>query len=155
MNYPLYYHFIAAFLGTLGFCILFHVPVRHMFFASLGGAIGWLTYIYLINSGTSPVAACFLGACLVSLLAEIFSRAGKEATTLFIIPGIIPLVPGAGLYYTMTSLLNNDFDTAAKLGTQALFMAGSIAISLLLVASLTRFVRAVTHKFNGGPDQDS
>lgn len=143
INYPLYVHFFVAFLGTLGFCILFHVPIRHMLSAALGGSIGWITYVYFTTNGVSPVAACFLGACLVSLLAEIFSRAGKEATTLFIIPGIIPLVPGAPLYYTMRSLLDNDFISAAKFGTQALFMAGSIAISLLLVASVSRLILAI------------
>jgi len=143
MHYPLYIHFIFSFIGTLGFCILFHVPPRHMIPASFGGALGWIAYVYLTSNGTSTIAACFLGACVISALAEIFSRAGKEATTLFIIPGIIPLVPGATLYYTMRSLLANDFEAAARLGTEALFMAGSIAIALLLIASLTRILMAI------------
>ncbi len=147
MNFPLYLHFVFALIGTLGFCILFHVPPRHMTASSIGGALGWITYVYLTSNGSSGIAACFLGACVVSALAEFFSRAGKEATTLFIIPGIIPLVPGAPLYYTMRSLLDNDFDVAARLGSEALFMAGSIAIALLLVASLTRILMAITSGF--------
>ena len=149
MDYPLYIHFIFSLLGTFGFCILFHVPPRHMAPASIGGAIGWITFVYLSSNGSSSIAACFLGACVVSTLAEVFSRAGKEATTLFIIPGIIPLVPGAPLYYTMRSLLDNDFESAARLGTEALFMAGSIAIALLLVASLTRILMVITIGFRG------
>lgn len=151
MNYPLYMHFLFSLLGTFGFCILFHVPPRHMVPASIGGAIGWITFVYLSSNGSSKIAACFLGACVVSSLAEVFSRAGKEATTLFIIPGIIPLVPGAPLYYTMRSLLDNDFESAASLGTEALFMAGSIAIALLLVASLTRILMVITINFRGKP----
>lgn len=46
-------------------------------------------------------------------------------------------------YYTMRSLLDNDFDVAARLGTEALFMAGSIAIALLLVASITRILMVI------------
>lgn len=143
MDYPLYINFIFSLIGTLGFCILFHVPPRHMAPASIGGALGWITFVYLSSNGSSSIVACFLGACVVSTLAEIFSRAGKEATTLFIIPGIIPLVPGAPLYYTMRSLLDNDFDVAARLGTEALFMAGSIAMALLLVASVTRILMVI------------
>lgn len=147
MNSPLYIHFIFSLIGTFGFCILFHVPPRHMAASSIGGALGWITYVYLTSNGSSGIAACFLGACVVSALAEFFSRAGKEATTLFIIPGIIPLVPGAPLYYTMRGLLDNDFDVAARLGTEALFMAGSIAIALLLVASITRILMVIAAGF--------
>ena len=147
MDYPIYIHFLFASIGTLGFCILFHVPPRHMTPASIGGGLGWITFVYLTTNGSSSIAACFLGACVVSTFAEFFSRAGKEATTLFIIPGIIPLVPGAPLYYTMRSLLDNDFDTAARLGTEALFMAGSIAIALLLVASITRIIMVIIKGF--------
>ncbi|MBK5263320.1 MAG: threonine/serine exporter family protein, partial [Peptostreptococcaceae bacterium] len=45
MNYPLYFHFIISLIGTLGFCILFHVPPRHMASASIGGALGWITFV--------------------------------------------------------------------------------------------------------------
>jgi len=146
MSYPLIQHFFFAFLGTLGFCILFHVPLKHIVPASFGGSAGWVAYVYFTNGGTAPIAACFASACLVSLLAEFFSKAGKEATTIFIIPGIIPLVPGAPLYYTMRAILTGDFDAAAYFGTQALFMAGSIAIALLLIASLTRLFGAIKGK---------
>lgn len=147
MNYPLIYHLIFAFIGTLGFCILFHVPIKHIGPASFGGAAGWVAYVHSINGGSAPIAACFAAACLVALLSEIFSKAGKEATTIFIIPGIIPLVPGAPLYFTMRAILASDFEAAAKFGTQALFMAGSIAIALLLIASLTRLLWAIKGKF--------
>lgn len=145
---PLILHFAVAFAGTLGFCLLFHVPLRHVVSASTGGGLGWITYVYLVSGGNSPVLACFLGAVVVSLVAEIFSRAGKEATTLFIIPGIIPLVPGAPLYYTMREILDNDFSSAASMGGQVLFMAGSIAIAILLSASITRLMVAVKNNFS-------
>ena len=148
MDFPLILHFFVAFFGTLGFCLLFHVPLRHIAYASSGGGLGWITYVYLTGTGGSPVMACFTGAIVVSLVAEIFSRAGKEATTLFIIPGIIPLVPGAPLYYTMREILNGDFSSAADMGAQVLFMAGSIAIAILLSASVTRLLVAVKNSFS-------
>lgn len=148
MDFPIYIHFLMAFLGTLGFCLLFHVPYRHILLSATGGGLGWVTYMYVVSNGNSAVAASFLGACTVSLVAEFSSRAGKEATTLFIIPGIIPLVPGAPLYYTMRAILENQFDTAAELGAQALFMAGSMAIALLLITSFTRFLVALKNSLS-------
>ncbi len=78
---------------------------------------------------------CFLAACMVGLLAGIFSRVYKETATVFTIPGIIPLVPGAGMYYTTLYLINGQLEKAATTGTQTLLMAGSISVGLLVVGS--------------------
>lgn len=149
MSYPLILHLLFAMAGSAGFCLLFHVPARHIFSASLCGGAGWFLYNFLLNRGTAPVAACFLGACAVAFLSEVFSRAGKDTTTLFIIAGIIPLVPGAQMYYTMIFVISGEFQKAALEGTKALFLAGSIAVALLLVASFVRIFAAVKQMIAG------
>lgn len=132
--------FIYAFCATMGFCILFHVPKKHMIPAAVVGACGWLTYTFLLSSGTGKVAACFVASCLVALISEIFSRGFREAATIFVIPGILPLVPGAGMYYTMLAILDGDIQETASTGTETLLMAGSIAVALLIVSSLINIV---------------
>lgn len=149
MIYPLYAQFVFAFFSTLGFCFLFHVPAKHLPLCSINGACGWTLYAYLSSTGNSNIMSCFLGACLVALLAEFFSRAGKDAATLFIIPGILPLVPGASMYNTMQCVLQSDLNGALTLGTQTLFMAGGIALALLIVASLTRIIVALKRLLHG------
>jgi len=72
---------------------------------------------------------------MVNIFSEIFARLLKNPVPIFLIPGIIPLVPGAGMYNTMTALIKNNFDTAIKTGIQTLLIAGSIAIALMLVTS--------------------
>ncbi len=144
MNYSdVLIHFLYAFFSTVGFCLLFHVPKKHIFFASLAGALGSAVYKGSLLWENSNILSCFLGACVVAVAAEVFSRAGKEAATLFIIPGIIPLVPGAGMYYTMSYFLQNDLSTAGAVGAETLIMAGSIAIALLIVASVNRLLLSV------------
>ena len=95
------------------------------------------------------VIACFIGACVVALLSEIFCRIFKEASTVFIIPGILPLVPGAGMYNTMLSLLNQDFAATAEIGTQTILMAGSIAVAILIISSFIRAISFITNTFRG------
>ncbi|MDR1246690.1 MAG: threonine/serine exporter family protein [Clostridiales Family XIII bacterium] len=139
LRYPLYVFFILAFITTLAFCFQFHVPKKHWATASLAGACGFWLYEYcLLSLGYSAPLAGFLGAGLVALIAELCSRAGKDATTLFIIPGIIPLVPGTGMYATMLYMLQGDFVHTAETGVRTLMIAGCIAVSLITVASLTR-----------------
>jgi uncharacterized membrane protein YjjP (DUF1212 family) len=150
IRYPLYAFFILAFGTTLGFCFQFHVPKKHWATASLAGACGFWLYEYaILLLGYSAVFAGFLGAGLVALIAEICSRAGKDATTLFIIPGIIPLVPGTGMYATMLYMLQSDFTNSVETGVRTLLIAGCIAVGLITVASLTRISAAAVRKLRG------
>lgn len=136
----MFLQFFYALAATAGFCLIFNVPRRHMFSASFVGALGWITFQYALSIGYGNVAACFLGSCAVALLSDICSRVLKDATTLFIIPGILPLVPGAGMYNTMLAFLDSNFDNMTKVGSETILMAGSIAVALLMVASLIKAV---------------
>lgn len=135
--------FLFAFCSTVGFCILFHVPKKHILSASFVGACGWLTYSYFIESGAGNIAACFAGSCVVALFSELFSRAFKDAATIFIIPGILPLVPGANMYYTMLAILEGNSQETAAIGTETLLMAGAIAVALLAVASVIKLISQI------------
>jgi uncharacterized membrane protein YjjP (DUF1212 family) len=147
IRYPLYAFLVLAFFTTLGFCFRFHVPRKHWVTASLAGACGFWLYEYsMLLLGYSALFAGFLGAGLVALLAEFCSRAGKDAATLFIIPGIIPLVPGTGMYATMLCMLQSDFASAAETGVRTLLVAGCIAVGLITIASLTRMAVSAQKK---------
>jgi len=138
--------FLFAFCSTVGFSILFHVPKRHIVTAGLVGALGWLSYTYIITSGSGSVLACFAGSCVVAVVSDLFSRIFKEAATIFIIPGILPLVPGANMYYTMLAIIEGDIQKTAVVGTETIMMAGSIAVALLVVASVAKLVALAGRK---------
>jgi uncharacterized membrane protein YjjB (DUF3815 family) len=138
--------FLFAFCSTVGFSILFHVPKKHIVTAGFVGALGWLTYTYFITSGSGSVLACFAGSCAVALISDLFSRAFKDAATIFIIPGILPLVPGAGMYYTMLAILDGNIEKTASVGTETFMMAGAIAVALLVVASIIKLLALMGRK---------
>jgi len=138
--------FLFAFCSTVGFSILFHVPKKHIASAGFVGALGWLTYTYFIISGSGSVLACFAGSCVVAIISDVFSRAFKDAATIFVIPGILPLVPGAGMYYTMLAILEGNLEKMASTGTETILMAGAIAVALLVVASVTKLLTVMGRK---------
>jgi len=145
--------FIYSFFATFGFCLIFHVPFRHIVPASLIGAFGWAAYQYLLWLDVSAVLACFMGACVVGVLSEIFCRLFKEASLIFIIPGILPLVPGAGMYNTMLSLMTEDMLVTSKIATETLLMAGGIAMAILLVSSISRMITYIVVPSDTGDHQ--
>lgn len=133
--------FLFAFLGTLGFAIIFNVPLRHMPVASIIGGLGWVTYQVAMSMGSAIPFACFLGSCTVGLTSDLASRFLKEAATIFVIPGVLPLVPGAGTYYTMLAIVEGNLDKAASTGVQTLAMAGAIALGLLVIGTVVQVFR--------------
>lgn len=133
--------FIFAFFATCGFSIIFRVPTKNIPICALIGSCGWLVYQLLDANVFSPVASCFFASCAVALLSDIASKLLKDASTIFIIPGIMCLVPGAGMYRCMLSLLHHDMNDFASIGTETLLIAGSIAVGLLVMGSLIKVLR--------------
>ena len=132
---------IFAFLGTLGFTILFNCPKNNVFKASLIGALGWTAYLFAVDSGQSVIMGTFVGALTVGLIGELFANKFRSPATVFIIPGIIPLVPGYAVYYTMLSITKEEYSVAAAKGFEALFVALAIATALIITATIGRLIR--------------
>ena len=130
-----YIKLTAIFLGTLGYAVIMNIPKKHLIYIAITASSGFAVYQLLFPA---EIFGCFVGACIIAALSEFFSRTLKDAATLFIIPGIIPLVPGAKMYNMTLCLLRHDFTQAATLGVQVLMYAGSIAIAILLVSSPIR-----------------
>lgn len=122
-----------------GFAILFNAPLRSLPKAGLGGAMGWLAYLGTVSLTGSIVIGSFTGTLVIALLGEIFSIRDKKPMTVFIVPGIVPFVPGFGLYNTMLAILEQDYTLAAMYGTDAFFVGLAIAFALTIMLSLNTY----------------
>lgn len=138
---------ILAFAATVGFCIIFRVPIRLIPVCALAGALAWSLYELVYNFGShNQIIATFAAAGLVGLLADVFARVLKEAATIFIIPGILPLVPGAYIFYTMEALIENNMADVSSYGPDTLKIAAAIALGLLVEGAVTSVIHAIYHK---------
>ena len=138
--------FVLALCATAGFSVIFRVPVRHIPFCVLIGAFGWVTYEISMYYYSSPALGCFFGACIVGLFSNFAARRMKDAATIFIIPGILCLVPGSAIFNTMVEILDGDYAHAAEIGMQTLAMAGGIALGLLTIGAILRVIYALLRK---------
>jgi len=136
-----YKHFIFALISTIGFSVLFNVPRRSVFYAGITGAVGWTLYMYTKSATLSSVFSVFIASTCVGIIGEVFARLDKKPVTTFVIPGIVPLVPGYTIYLSMVNLINQDFYEAAKLGTEAVFTSGAISVGIILVTSAARIIK--------------
>jgi uncharacterized membrane protein YjjB (DUF3815 family) len=142
----LLYNGIISLLSTLGFAVLFNIPRRHLLTASVNGALGWILYTLILYWGGSAIPACFVGAVTVGLVGELLANLYRKPATIFIIPGIIPFVPGYGIFYTMNSIMLQNFTEAVSKGSESLLIAVAIASGLIVSSSLGRIIRTKTRK---------
>lgn len=131
---------IGAFFATLFFSIMFNVSKNQLLFCGLNGAIGWLVYLLTLEMD-SIILSSFLGALTVSILAQVLAKTRKTPVTVFLISGIIPLVPGAILYKTIYYIVAEDYNMSSYYGIQSLQIAGAIAVAIFLIASVTKSPR--------------
>ena len=125
-------------IGSLGFGIIFNIKGKKLIFASIGGGLSWLIYTFSLNLNNTDMSSLLFSSVICSIYAEIFARYLRTPVTTFIIVSIIPLVPGASMYYTMYEATTGDIYKAMELGLTTISNAGVIAIGVILVSTITR-----------------
>ncbi|MBQ7112874.1 MAG: threonine/serine exporter family protein [Clostridia bacterium] len=137
---------LYALLACAGFAVMFEIK-KPMFIllASATGMVSWLVFLLLHDIG-SEVARYFLATMVAALFAETFARLMKAPATIFLVIGIVPLVPGGGLYYAMDALIGGNYALFAERGLDTAAFAAAIAAGVSVVTSIVRM--AMTGRMN-------
>jgi len=131
---------IAALVASFGFGIIFNIKGGKLIFAAIGGGLSWFCYLYLTKNGISIILSLFISSIIFSIYSEICARYLKTPVTTLIICALIPLVPGAGMYYTMYETILGNVKGAVELGLNTLASAGALALGVIFVSTITRQV---------------
>lgn len=130
---------ICSFFGTVGYALMFHVPSKYFFSCGMTGVAGWMTYkVIVMQTSLSAAVASFFGAFAIVLVSRFLTVAKKCPITLFLIPGIVPLVPGAGVYFTAYYLVTNQLRLAASKGIDSVKVAFGIVLGIVFVLAIPR-----------------
>ena len=116
---------IAAFLISAGFGVLFKVPKQELVFCGLTGLLGY-SVLEITNSA-------FYATATVSLISLSLAKARQNISTMYLVTGIIPYVPGGSMYRTMYYLVFDMPALAIAAGIHTFTVAGSIALGVILV----------------------
>ena len=130
-------HFVVAVIATISFGITFQMPRRHYLACGLTGAVGWMVYIFGVELfALSPAIATLVATLPLTGCARFFAIRHKAPVTIFLLPGIFPLVPGAGIYYTAYYFLQGEEVLFASKGAETFKVALALALGIALVCSL-------------------
>ena len=134
---------ISAAIGTFAFSLLFGVPKAYYLPCGAIGAAGWLMYRLMLLANIGTTFAVFFATVVIVLLSRFTAVRKKCPSTIFMITGIFPLVPGAEFYWAAYYLVTNqiqDFQTSGM---------GALKIMIAIVLGII-FVFELPHKFFRG-----
>lgn len=137
MMRELFTSLICPFFGTIGYAVIFQIPRKYYISCGLTGTLGWLVY-HTASMRLSVGVSAFLGALVVVLFARMLTVRMKCPITIFLVSGIFPLVPGAGIYFTAYHFFSNQFSEAAARGMESVKIAFGIVLGIVLVLFLPR-----------------
>ncbi len=140
---------IFSFFCSACFAVIFHCPKNQVLYAGTVGMVGWAIYLLLKDFGVE--AASFIATVGLAVLARVFSIVRKSPVIIFLITGILPIVPGAGIYSTGYNLFRGSTEEAIVIGVQTLTVAVSIALGMGVVLSIPNkyfFLKRSTNEKN-------
>jgi len=84
--------------------------------------------------------ALFAASVAVGLWSEAVALLRRRPATVYMIAGVIPLVPGGGMYYTMLASNEGNSWKAVELGLQTFSAAFAIAIGMAVASAAARLL---------------
>ena len=131
---------LAAFVGCIGFFILFNIHGFGGILCALGGALTWLTFRLCQQIGFSDLPAYFFATVVASSYSEAMARIRKFPAISYLVISIFPLLPGAGIYYAMNYAMQSEMSLFANKFTETLSIAGIMAVGILIVSTSVRLI---------------
>lgn len=139
---PMEYGFLtlglACLIGCAGFSILFNIHGPGGILCTLGGLLTWAVYALTMRLGLSELMGYFAGALFASAYSEVMARIRKCPAISYLVVSIFPLIPGAGVYYTMNYAVRGEMDLFASKGMYTAAIAGLMAVGILLISTIVR-----------------
>ena len=133
----------SAFLGSMGFALLFHIRREKLLLASLGGLLAWGVYLLMGRATDQDVVRYFIASVALTVYAETLARLVKCPATLFIVTASIPLIPGGSLYQTMQYFMKNDLASFSGQALTTVLLAVAIAVGMLVPTAIFQLGRRV------------
>lgn len=125
------FQILAAFIGTIGFSVLFGCPSKEYIWCGIAGTVSWITYLALFRFASFSVfESTLVSSFLTAILAIRLSALRKCPNTVYLLTGLFPLIPGGGIFWTTYYLCTQQFHIAMHAGTTALFVAIAIVLGI-------------------------
>lgn len=138
-------HIICSFFISSSVSILNNVQKKYIYLCGFSGMITIFVYSTLnkpLGSTVSSLIACIA----LSFFAHTIGYITKLPSMIFVVSGVMPILPGKILFSAINALAKNDYSHAAAFGIEALLVGFAISIGFLIDQVITVILkRGVNH----------
>ena len=128
--------FALSMIATMAFAILFCAPRNEWLLCGLSGAIGWIVYNVMFHHNLGLMLSTTAATFVLSIFSRTLAVIRKQPATLYLLSGIFPLVPGAGIYYTAYYLITGESTLCYSKGMETCEIAASIVFGILFAFAI-------------------
>ncbi len=121
---------VALLVASVSFGVLLGLPRRDMGLAMASGLIVWVTS--WLTRDVPAAGASFLGAFTLALASNLYARRSKRPAQLFLMPGLLLLVPGSFGFRSLDALLRGEYLQGVGQGVDMVLIAGGLVMGLLV-----------------------
>ena len=132
----------ACTAALLGIAVIFDVPPKKLLWAMVGSIISCVLMLIGDKYGLDPLITNMIATAVPCVYCEIMARVLKTPTTIFMIPSLLPLVPGSRLYYTMFYLFSGEQALFLENMLVAVKICTGIAVAIIVVTGAVRWIEA-------------
>ena len=129
-----------AMLACVGFGMVFNIQGVGALICGFGGAVGWFAYLAAMAAGVGDIAAAFLAAMAIGAYSELMARVRRCPVTGYLQVALLPLVPGAGIYYAMRYCLEGETELFLSTLLHTLGTAAALSVGAMLISSVLRTI---------------
>lgn len=120
----------ALLVAALSFGVMLGLPKKQLPVALIAGVLVW--GVTLLTRPLPGVHAAFLNSLALSLGANLWARFSRRPAQIFLMPGLLLLVPGALSFRSLDTLLSGDAVSGISSGADVILIAGGLVMGLLV-----------------------
>lgn len=132
--FPFWIDFLAIAILASGLLFVFKVRPKDLIFGAAAGIASYFTTLLLGDFGL--MMSIFMGTIVAVIVSNLFSRITKSPKLVFLVPGIVMLVPGSKAFIGLSSVIMDAGSNYNNMGEQVLFIFMGIIGGLLFSGAL-------------------
>ncbi|MGB8955450.1 MAG: threonine/serine exporter family protein [Tumebacillaceae bacterium] len=132
---------VIVFVATMCYAVLYHTPKKALVAVGLVGVGAWITQSVITAYGFRPVGSAFFGGLFVAAASEALARRMRMPVIVFVVGGIVPLLPGSSAWATMREFVTGHYNEGVSRGTETFLIAAALSAGLVLAGTIVRLDR--------------
>lgn len=127
-----------ALIACVGFGLIFNIQGIGVLITGIGGGLGWLVYLLVMDWQEHDIFAAFAAAMSIAVYSEVMARVRRCPVTGYLQIALLPLVPGAGVYRAMSYCVEGDTELFTATLLHTIGFAAALSVGAMLASSLFR-----------------